>query len=111
MSEINQGYELMPQQSADVIRYYNDGENAECRRNGWKDKIAIGRSAIHSTRREHSILPTGEPVLTASEVRQGLDIIYPPKKLKTLSEEELDACVDKRGMSYEDALRMFEADG
>lgn len=71
----NSSTALTPQQSADVIIYYNNGDNQEARNKGWKDKIPMGRSALRATSGRHSILPSGKPLLTFSEANEGIDYI------------------------------------
>lgn len=111
MSEKYSGSELTPEQSADVIKYFHDSENAQYRQNGWRDKISIGQSAIHTTRSRESITLDGIPALTNSEMGKGLNyIIEVPKKPK-LTDEMLDAAVDKMNLSYDAARRMFEQEG
>lgn len=71
---------LTPEQAADVIRYYHDGNNAEARRNGWSDKVALGRSAIQTILKRQTIIPQREgeqpqATLTPDEMHEGLNLI------------------------------------
>jgi len=66
---------LTPAQAADVIRYYDAAENERSYRNNWKRKIPLGRVAVRTSLASHSILPSGEPLLTPREAASGLDYI------------------------------------
>ncbi len=106
--------ELTPQQAADVIQYYNDGENAQSRQKGWKDKVPLGQSAIHTTRERESLLPTGTPILTNDEMGRGLDHLTsePPQSTRPKATDEmLDTIVDRQNVSYDDARRILRSRG
>lgn len=103
---------LTPDQAADVIRYYNDNENKEYRARGWKDKVPLGQSAIHTAMPPHTILPPPDdttPTLTWQEMEAGRNHIEnPPKSDKYY--DRLDELVDK-GFTYDDARRKLDAEG
>lgn len=63
---------LTPAQAADVIGYYDRHDNERSLRNNWKRKRSLGQVAFDTTRRMHSILPEGEPLLTDNEMEAGL---------------------------------------
>lgn len=78
---------LTPEQSADVVRFYHTANNKEAQRNGWKDKISLGQSALQTMRDSHSILPaddSGEkkPLLTAQEQLEGVEYLREEKERK-----------------------------
>lgn len=106
--------QLTPEQAADVIRYFHNGENRESRQRGWKDKAPLAKAAMHATFKAHSLLPNGEAMLTMKQAADGLDVI----DRQTLAEadksddyyEELDELADKLG-SYDQARRQLDADG
>lgn len=108
--------ELTPEQSADVIRYYHAGENDASRKSGWKDKIALGRSAIHTTKTSETILPEGGSVLTSAEMGRGLaHITGAAGEAKVVSmarniDDSIEDLVDKRGFSYDAARRVIGLD-
>lgn len=62
-------------QAADVIQYYHAGENQRSRERGWRDKVSLGQSALHTTMTRHSIQPNTEPLLTLDEMDAGLRYI------------------------------------
>ena len=64
---------LTPEQAADVIAYYDRHDNERSIKNNWKRKKSLGQLAFDTTRRMHSILPNGEPLLTAEESIEGLE--------------------------------------
>lgn len=66
---------LTGEQAADVIRYYHDGDNHRSRERGWRDKVSLGQSALHTTMVRHSIQPDGEPLLTLAAMDSGLKYI------------------------------------
>lgn len=105
--------QLTPQQAADVIRYYHDGENALTRARGWKDKVPLGLAALHTYRAgEHSILPDKSPTLTLAEMESGNaylqektnDALHEPE-ISPQRQRRIDALVDGSGMSYDEAYR------
>ena len=68
--------DITPAQAADVIRYYDQVENAESLRNNWKRKVSLGQVALHTAMRSHSILPgRTESLLNPREAAAGLDYI------------------------------------
>lgn len=69
------GKALTGEQAADVIRYYHAGDNHRSRERGWRDKVSLGQSALHTTMMRHSIQPGGEPLLTLAEMDSGLKYI------------------------------------
>jgi hypothetical protein len=70
---------LTPAQSADVIRYYHDGENQETRKSGQRNRVALGEAALRTTMWRHSITPDSEGLLTLAEMQAGLrHIEHPP---------------------------------
>lgn len=98
--------ELTPKQAADVIHYYHNGENADSRAKGWKNKISLARSALHATTPGQSILPDKTPLLTGSEMQAGLDLIEnPPVVITPEQEAAIDRLVDTGQFSYDDAER------
>lgn len=105
--------ELTPKQAADVIMYYHSGENHKYRQRGWRDKIAIGQSAIHATLNRHSILPTGEALLTNVEMTSGMDYLDRPKdepEITPAQEAEIERLVDTGQFSYDDARKWVMGD-
>lgn len=102
--------ELKPAQSADVIKYYHDGYNAEARSNGWKDKVPLGESAIRTTLASETLLPGGQKgMLTAKEMGEGLEYLE-GKNVPAIDEEELERMVDTGLFSYYAARRILEAE-
>lgn len=100
---------LTAEQAADVIRYYNNNENKISRERGWKDKVPLGKSAIHTTSPAHTLRPDGEPMLTPPEMNAGLEHIENPPKSDEYY-KKLDELNDK-GFTYDDARRKLDADG
>lgn len=116
MNERNPG--LTPEQAADVIRYFHNGENREARQRGWKDKVSLGEAAMHASFKSYSLLPNGEPMLTIKEVADGLDFIdHQAQAQVELSDKSddydkaLDELVDKKNISYAQARAELDADG
>lgn len=111
MNERHDG--ITPEQAADVIRYFHNGENREARQRGWKDKVSLGEAAVHTTFKSHSLLPDGEAMLTDKEMGAGLDYIQnPPESKKSEAyDKELEYRVDSRGISYDLARREMDAEG
>lgn len=64
---------LTPEQAADVIAYYDRHDNERSLKNNWRRKRSLGQVAFDTTRRIHSILPDGEPLLITEEMETGLD--------------------------------------
>ena len=64
--------QLTPEQAADVIAHYDRHDNERSIKNNWKRKKSLGQVAFDTTRRMHSILPDGEPLLTVDESLEGL---------------------------------------
>jgi len=96
--------------------------------NRWRRlKASAGQVAIRTTLSRYSILPSGEPLLTASEMEAGRAYIEegnskPPEAIAVLTlnmqhvaawpkeptDDEwvrIEAYADKRGCSYDDAYR------
>ena len=109
---------LTPAQAADVIRYYDASENEAAYENNWaKPKVKLGQVAIHTTQSRHSILPSGEPVLTIKEAAEGLEYLLKeretpsarsqeqdwPIEPTTAQLEQIEALVDKIPCSYTEA--------
>jgi len=101
---------LTAKQAADVIRYYHDNENSRERMWGWKDKVSLGLAALHATRSRHSILPDGQPTLTADEMGDGLSHIKHPLKSPGYH-NEADIRVNERGISYVKAYSELDEEG
>jgi hypothetical protein len=102
--------QLPAEQAADVIQFYNDVENKRSREHGWKDKVSLGQSAMHTTSPQHSIVPDGASMLTYSEMEAGMEHIEnPPKSDKYWA--RVDEVVDKQNVPYEKAKRIVEAEG
>lgn len=85
---------LTPAQAADVIRYYDASENEAAYENNWaKPKVKLGQVALHTTKPENSILPSGKPMLTMKEASEGLEYLLkerdstPPPAPEIRSEE------------------------
>ena len=71
----NDSRSLTPKQAADVILYYHAAENEKPRQKGWLDKVALGRSAFHTTLAKHNILPDKMPMLTSEELENGMSYL------------------------------------
>lgn len=110
MSQSDQS-QLTPEQAADVVRYYHDGENRYARDRGWKDKVPLGLAALHAAQPEHSILPDNRPLLTYAEMGQGVEYIEQQSKageqpdITPEQQTAIDHIVDTQGCSYEEARR------
>lgn len=105
-------HELTPEQAADVIRYYNDAENAWFRQHGQRDKVHLGQSALHTTMSKESITGDGVPALTSHEMGRGMDYISPPERKKPKATDEMiDHIVDTQNVSYYVAIEMLRAEG
>ena len=73
---------LMPAEAADIIRYYDDSENKAVYDNNWRiPKVKLGQIAIHTTQSRHSILQSGEPMLTIEEAAEGLEYLLKEKEM------------------------------
>lgn len=100
---------LTPEQAADVIRYFNFAENEERSRRGLLGGVAMGLSAIHATKAEHSFLPDSKPLLTRQEMGAGMDLIEKQEEDEPeFTEDEwrrIEHIVDTRGVSYDKAKR------
>lgn len=75
---------LLPAQAADVISYYDKHDNERSLKNNWKRKKSLGQVAFDTTRRLHSILPSGEALLTADEAAAGLEYYQESLQDKTV---------------------------
>lgn len=114
---------LLPNQSADTLRYFHTFENSEYRARGWEDRVSLGRSAIHIANIACNLQPDGkhEPLLNIKEAGEGLDYLKqnPPTKNQPIESApkseayyiELARRVDTRGISYDEARRELDEEG
>jgi hypothetical protein len=109
---------LTPAQSADVIRYFDASENKDYYENNWREpKVKLGRVALHTTQSRHSLLSSGEPMLTIKEATEGFEYLLKEREKTAAPKQEqgwpieptdeqlqqIEELVDKIPCSYTDA--------